>query len=364
MMETIAARIIAKYLRKGNMSRCLRDILPSAPLNKEQRETVAEIVHEVVRWKKLYDRLLEEKSLDKTPERYVQLVLENAQKNGQDRELEYRYSCSSYVAHILKKKIQWAEYLNEKPPTTLCVNFNKSTPEDVMKTLTEERLPAERSQVETAVVTSSIGRYSSVIKNRQAHVQDESSQLISFLTMQQGNHIVDYCAGNGGKSLSMASMTRNNKILYAHEINEKKRSILKQRCIEYDAKVLIDERLPKQKFDVILVDAPCTGIGVARRNPEAKYVENAGKFPETQLNILRETAGFVQPGGVLVYSVCTFTPEETKEVVKQFSETNDFSVSSLKDIPFSNLLEKHTYGAFTTVPKGDIFFFALFRKES
>ncbi len=363
MLEKIATKVVAKYMRKGNMSRCLRDILPATDLTKEQREVVAETVHDVVRWKKLYDKLLDERNMGKLPESYVQLALEFAHKNAHAASFEYQYSCSDYVANILKDKLEWARYLNEKPPTTLCVNQNKSSKAEVMETLEKEKMSVGLSKLETAVLTTSIGKYSSVIKNRCAHVQDESSQLISYITVNLGDKILDFCAGSGGKSLSMASITKNKKTLHAYEINAKKRMTLEQRCREYDANVLVEEDVPDKMFDVVLVDAPCTGIGAARRNPEAKYVEGSGDFPEIQLKILEEAAKKVIDDGSLIYSLCTFTPEETEGVIKLFSKTSGFKVAKANDFGYPNLLLKSKYGAFTNVPNGDIFFVSILRKE-
>jgi len=362
MIEKVAAKIVAKYLEKGNMSRCLRDILPSSNLTLEQRDSVAEIVHDVVRWKKLYDHIIKERGIKKLPETYVQLAIVKAHVGAKSLPFDYRYSCSGYLAKILKKRESLAKYLNERPPTTLCANLNKSNTTEIIKILSEEKLHATQSKLETAVLTTSNGRYSSAIKNRYAHVQDESSQLISYLAVNLGDSILDFCAGNGGKSLSIASITRNNKTLYAYDINPKKRDAIKQRCIEYNANLVVEDKPPKKKFDVILVDAPCTGIGAARRNPEAKYVEGAGDFPQIQLDILEDAAHMVNDDGVILYSVCTITPEETKEVVENFSKQNQFKIIGLKNSPYSKLLIKNKYGAFTNVPGGDLFFVSILQK--
>ncbi|MDH7518122.1 MAG: RsmB/NOP family class I SAM-dependent RNA methyltransferase [Candidatus Thermoplasmatota archaeon] len=362
MINKIATKIIDKYLEKGNMSRCLRDILPSSNLTLEQRDNVAEIVHDVVRWKKLYDYIIKERGIKKLPETYVQLAVVKAQMVSKPLPFDYKYSCSEYVAKILKKRESLAEYLNERPPTTLCVNLNKSNKEEIIKTLYEEKLPAMQSKLETAVLTTSNGRYSSAIKNRYAHVQDESSQLISYMAVKLGNSILDFCAGNGGKSLSMASITKNKKTLHAYDVNQKKRVTIKQRAMEYNANIIVEDELPRKKFDVTLVDAPCTGIGAARRNPEAKYVEEPGDFPKTQLDILENAAKTVNEEGFILYSVCTITPEETRDVVETFSKQNQFKIVGLNKNPYSKFLIKNKYGAFTNIPGGDLFFVSILQK--
>lgn len=361
MIEPTAEKIIAKYIRKGNMSRCLRDILPSSGLTKEQREQVADIVHDVVRWKKLYDYLLNEQGKQKNPEQYVRFAVEKIQDNSKVTSFEYRYSCSPYVAQLLKKKPQWADYLNESPPTTLCVNNNTSSIHNITRILQSEKLPVKQGHLPTAILSASIARYSSVIQSYYAHVQDEASQLISLLAVEQGDTIMDFCAGNGGKSLAMASLTKNEKKLYAYEINIKKREVLKQRCNDYVASVEVCDHVPSTMFDVVLVDAPCTGIGAARRNPEVKYVQESGEFPSLQLRILNEAMHYVRPGGFLLYSVCTITPEETQHVTETFSETHNMSLLPLKNSNHVDLLETHRFGAYTHVPDGDLFFVCLFQ---
>jgi 16S rRNA (cytosine967-C5)-methyltransferase len=364
MEEKVAARAITKYLKKGNMARCLRDILPSAGLSKEQREEIAELIHDVVRWKKLYEHIIDIRGLKTSPETYVKLAMNGSQVDASLYPFEYRYSCSSYVANVLKDHGDWAEFLNEKPPTTLCVNFNKSTIDDVMSILQQETLPAERSILTTAILTSSISKYSKVIQQRFAHVQDESSQLVSLLTASLGESIFDYCAGNGGKSLAIASITKNGKKLCAYEMNAAKRTTLKRRCSEYNANVTVEDNPSEKKYDIVLVDAPCTGLGAARRNPETKYVESPGDLPQIQLSILKQAAGNVKSGGVLFYAVCTMTPEETTQVIQAFVKEKEFILSPFDDLPHKEFLLKNKYGAFSTLPRGDLFFLSVLKKNS
>jgi 16S rRNA (cytosine967-C5)-methyltransferase len=362
MEEKVAAQVITKYLKKGNMARCLRDILPSANLSKKQREDIADIVHTVVRWKRLFEHIIETRGLRVSAETYVKLVREGAQADASSYPFEYRYSCSSYVASILKDHGDWVEYLNETPPTTLCVNFNKSTIDDVISKLQEESLSAERSLLPTTLLTTSISKYSKVIQERFAHVQDESSQLVAFLAASLGTSLFDFCAGSGGKSLAIASMTNNKKKLYAYEINAIKRTTLKQRCSEYNANVIIEDTLAEKKFDLVLVDAPCTGLGAARRNPEAKYVEGADDLPSKQDSILRQAATHVKPNGLLFYAVCTITPQETSNVIEKFISDNDYSLLQSEDFPYHEYLLENKYGFVTRLPRGDLFFISVLKK--
>lgn len=362
MEEKVVAQVITKYLKKGNMARCLRDILPSSGLSRIQREDIADIVHTVVRWKRLFEHIIKTRDLPVSAETYVKLAREGAQADAASHPFEYRYSCSSYVATILKDHEDWAEYLNETPPTTICVNFNKSTIDEVISLLQQDSLAAERSVLPTALLTTSIGKYSKVVQERYAHVQDESSQLVAFLVASLGISLFDFCAGSGGKSLAIASMTKNKKKLHAYEINPSKRTTLKQRCCEYDANVIVEDTLPKSKFDLVLVDAPCTGLGAARRNPEAKYVEGPGDLPKTQVSLLKQAATYVKPGGFLFYAVCTITPEETSNVIKTFMNKNRYSLLQIEEFPYNKYLLKDPYGFITALPCGDLFFISVLKK--
>jgi 16S rRNA (cytosine967-C5)-methyltransferase len=362
MEKAVAVQVITKYLRKGNMARCLRDILPSAGLSKEQREMTAELVHTVVRWKHLFEHIMETQGLPSSAETYVRLALEGAQADAASYRFEYRYSCSPYVAQILKDQGEWAEYLNQTPPTTLCVNLNRSSTDEVITMLRQESLTAERSVLPTALHTTSIGKYARVIQEHFAHVQDESSQLVSFLAASLGQSLFDLCAGNGGKSLAIASMTKNRKDLSAYEINTMKRTNLRQRCKEYDANVRVEESLPHQKYDLVLIDAPCTGLGAARRNPEAKYREGAGDLPQTQLSIVAQAASLVKPGGVLFYAVCTLTPEETVHIIETAVKTHGFSILRENNLPYNAYLVPHINGFITRIPQGDLFFISILKK--
>jgi len=362
-LKTVAVQVVNKYLKKKNMAMCLRDILPRSGLSFSDRQYVADIVHDVVRWKKLYDDILEKTDIVKSADAYVNLAIAEKQNSWSTDSFEIKHSVSPYVASILKNKIKWIKYLNEKPPTTLCINFNKSNANEVINILETEGLPAEKSNIETAILTSSVGRYSTVITKNFAHVQDESSQLISFLVVSLGDYILDFCAGNGGKSLAMASISMNSKKIYAFDINPKKRLVLEKRLKDYNAEIIVTDKPSNKKFDVVLVDAPCTGIGAARRNPEAKYVEGPGDYPDMQQKILDDAAKKVKPGGFLFYSVCTFTPSETNEVVKKFIKEKDFKVTNLNNLNYNKFLKKTRYGAFIFLPKADIFFISLLKKQ-
>ncbi len=163
-------------------------------------------------------------------------------------------------------------------------------------------------------------------------VQDEGSQLIGFaVAPRRGEMVADFCAGAGGKTLLLGAMMANSGRLYAFDVVDKRLANLKPRLArsglsnvhpqliahERDAKV---KRLAG-KLDRVLVDAPCTGFGTLRRNPDLKWRQTEGDLAELvqrQASILAAAATLVKPGGRLVYATCSVLPEENDAIVDAF----------------------------------------------
>jgi 16S rRNA (cytosine967-C5)-methyltransferase len=120
--------------------------------------------------------------------------------------------------------------------------------------------------------------------------------------------------------------------------------------------------MPRKKFDVVLVDAPCTGLGAARRNPEVKYIEGAGSHPQTQRSLLSQAADTVKPGGFLFYAVCTMTSEETSQVIEEFVQKSPFSCFVPDEFMYKKYLQPTSSGFITIIPQGDIFFLSVLKK--
>lgn len=361
--KRVSLQVLNKYCRKGNMARSLRDFLPSAGLSREERRDIANLMHRVVRWKKLYAYLAERARVDLTPQALLAYSEGRTPASDNALPMEYRYSCSSYVAGLFKEHPGWAEYLNSDPPTTLCVNQILTTREAVKVKLVGEHLSVRDGTLPTALLSdSSEVKDAAVLREKLVHVLDESSQLVSLLAVSLGDRVFDYCAGNGGKTLAMASLSRNSRLLFAYEAEESRSATLRRRLEEYHAVVRTETMPPTDSIDVVLLDAPCTGLGAARRNPEAKYIESPGDFPRVQALILRESMRFVRPQGFLVYVVCTITPEETSDVISSFIKEAPFEILE----PPSSLassFEPTVNGYFTRIPQGDLFFVSILQRK-
>lgn len=186
-------------------------------------------------------------------------------------------------------------------------------------------------------------------------VQDEGSQLLALLTgAKRGEMVADFCAGAGGKTLALGSEMRNTGRLYAFDTSGHRLASLKPRLARsglsnvYPAQIAHerDERIKRLagKLDRVLVDAPCSGLGTLRRNPDLKWRQSPESVEELQAKqaaILASAARLVKPGGRLVYATCSLLDAENEAVATAFSaeHAGDFEV-----LPVEPLLEKANVG--------------------
>lgn len=178
-------------------------------------------------------------------------------------------------------------------------------------------------------------------------VQDEGSQLLGYLLAPKRNDmVVDFCAGAGGKALMLGAMMQSQGRLYAFDISEKRLANLKPRlkrsglsnlhpqliAHENDSKI---KRLAG-KIDRVLVDAPCSGLGTLRRNPDIKFRQSAQSVTELiklQTSILSSASKLLKPGGRLVYATCSILPRENQDVVDAFlADHPEFTVRPAGEI--------------------------------
>ena len=161
-------------------------------------------------------------------------------------------------------------------------------------------------------------------------VQDASSQLVAaYLDVKPGMKVVDACAGAGGKTLHLSALMENKGALIAMDIYESKLKKLKIRARRNGAHNIdmrvIDSTKPikklKEKADRLLIDAPCSGLGVLRRNPDSKWKlepEFLDKIRGTQQHILQEYSKMLKPGGKMVYATCSVLPSENQAQIETF----------------------------------------------
>lgn len=286
----------------------------------------------------------------------VNAVLRNAIRKGW--EIEYPDSKKSpalYIAvfysHPLWLVEKWLDLFgfeetaamckanNEIPPATVRVNRLKTTPEAAIKALSDEdfeAMPAAFSP-DGLILAKQRGSIREAVTFQKGHIQmqDEASQLIACLVgPKPGETILDLCAGTGGKANHLAEIMMNQGLILAMDIDGQKLESLQKnaqrlgvsiiRTLHRNAAGLLIIDSPR-KFDRILIDAPCSGLGTLRRNPEIKWrilPQDIRKSAILQRQLIKNAARYLKDGGVLIYSTCTNLPEENEDIVTDFMENN------------------------------------------
>jgi 16S rRNA (cytosine967-C5)-methyltransferase len=271
---------------------------------------------------------------------------------------------------------------NEIPPISLRVNRLKTTREDML-----ERLARSGHDVKPAVYSpegiilakppASLREMPEVASGF-LYVQDEASQLVSrLLAPRRGERVLDLCAGSGGKTTHLAALMENEGEIVAADIQAGKLTALESTAKRWGITTVktavVDAAIASNmaalgSFDRVLVDAPCSGLGTLRRNPEIRWHltgRKLGEFAPLQKRILANASACVKKEGLLLYSTCSVMPEENEDVVAAFLEGHpDFAPARpAADFPAEVLAPK---GFLRTVPHRhgtDGFFGALLRRR-
>ncbi|MDF0667562.1 MAG: 16S rRNA (cytosine(967)-C(5))-methyltransferase RsmB [Nitrospira sp.] len=232
------------------------------------------------------------------------------------------------------------------PSVTLRVNSNRLTREEFLERLRQGNVAARPAVFSSVGVVLGKGQDVTSLPGFQTgdfYVEDEAAQLIPpIVDPQPGETLLDACAAPGGKTMHLAELMGNRGTIYAVDRKTSRMDLLRQNCgrlrVQSVVPIVGDVRNPSEwsgmiaqgsnvrdgpLFDRILVDAPCSGLGVLRRHPEAKWRKDGLAFArhqKLQAEILDSMATCLRPGGVLVYSVCSTETEETEEVVSRFCQ--------------------------------------------
>jgi 16S rRNA (cytosine967-C5)-methyltransferase len=267
---------------------------------------------------------------------------------------------------------------NEAPPHALRIVARRASEEEVLSELRAAGGVAEPSQVAPAAwrVQGAAAVLQRLALEGKIYLQDEASQLVAHvLDARAGERVLDVCAAPGSKTTHIAARTPELSIIVAGDLHEHRaRTILKtgtRQGVEHLSVVVHDAEnaLPyaESSFDRVLVDAPCTGTGTLRRNPEIRWRisgQDILDLSRRQRGILAGAARMVRPLGRLVYSTCSVEPEENEEVVAHFLDENN----TFKQVAFNNPPEiLGEDGAARTWPHksgADGFFIAAFERRS
>ena len=262
-----------------------------------------------------------------------------------------RHNLPDWLAGALHKQLDEASFwplvqaLEASAPLDLRVNTFKAKREQVQRALADVGITAELTPYSPwglRVVGKPALNKLDVFTRGEVEVQDEGSQMLALLTdAHRGEMVVDFCAGAGGKTLALGAAMRNTGRLYAFDVSGHRLSALKPRLARsglanvYPAQLSHerDDRVKRLagKVDRVLVDAPCSGLGTLRRNPDLKWRQSPKAVQELQtkqMAILESAAKLLKPGGRLVYATCSLLRAENEEVVEAFNrqQAREFDV--------------------------------------
>ena len=262
--------------------------------------------------------------------------------------------------------------LNEKAPLDLRVNTLLITKEKVKNSLKKfDVQDMKYSENGLRILDKKIGRNHETIRQGWIEIQDEGSQLIAELcNAQPGNTVVDYCAGAGGKTLALAASMHNKGRIFALDKYPERLENAKKRFRRANVNNVFCQEITnkwlKRHFeiaDIVLVDAPCSGTGTWRRNPDmrAKFSEiDLQELISVQYEILKSAKNLVRPGGNLIYSTCSVLKEEDENQIEKFlKEFSEFELQKVKLKNYSGNFLKLTPLKNNT----DGFFAALLKKN-
>jgi len=325
------------------------------------RGFIAETTYDIVRWKRLYAEIAEIKEhysrenlfkmfcvwavlkgielpdwkqFTGTPARRIKGRFDELSKTR-----KYKESIPDWLDELGVEELGetvWTKEINAlniQAPVVLRANSLRATKKQVKDALGEEEIHTQSldSYPDALQLTERANVFSTkIFKDGFFEVQDASSQLVAyFLDVSPGMRIVDTCAGAGGKTLHIAALTENKGQIISMDIYENKLKELKRRARRAGAhnietRVIESTKDIKKlhgKADRVLIDAPCSGLGVLRRNPDAKWKlqpQFLNEIKTTQQEILRSYSKMVKPNGILVYATCSVLPSENQQQVEKF----------------------------------------------
>lgn len=273
------------------------------------------------------------------------------------------------------------ESLNQRPELCFRVNTLKIAKDILIKQLQEEGVTLKPGRyIEEAFLVEGAELFSSqALKQGLLYVQDESSMVaVKVLDPKKGERVLDMCAAPGGKSSYCASLMQNQGEIEAWDIHPHRVDLLKKnferlgvgiaKARKEDALVLKPHLV--EGFDKVIVDAPCSGLGVIRKKPEIKWdksEDDIQNLQKIQKQLLNTAANYVKPGGVLVYSTCTLLQEENEEVVNTFLQNHpSFNAQVLQPFlpePLKNEVSSHCLTLYPHKQGGDGFFIARMKRN-
>lgn len=237
--------------------------------------------------------------------------------------------------HSDEEILRLGQTLQQPAPLDIRVNSLLAKREEVLASLEQQEIEAQPtpfSPVGIRITGKPAINRNALFLSGKIEVQDEGSQLLGFLLApKRGEMVVDFCAGAGGKTLLLGALMHSRGRLYAFDVSEKRLNNLKPRLKRSGLSNIHPQRIDSErdaklkrlagKIDRVMVDAPCSGLGTLRRNPDLKWrqsPESIDELQKKQMAILTAAANLLKPGGRLVYATCSLLPEENQQIVEHF----------------------------------------------
>ena len=369
--ELVRLTLTFEHPADALVSRYFRDHRGLGP---RERATLAETVYTVLRKKLLFDHLAPSGSGPKErrlailgfhgPRDFLKSALTEQERNWldqcdairtEDLMERHRHNLPEWLVQPLKDQLGpgfWllVESLSQSAPLDLRVNALQDKRADVHKELAQagiQAVPTPYSpwglRIDGKPALTKLG----VFTRGAVEVQDEGSQLLALLLdAKRGEMVVDFCAGAGGKTLAIGASMRNTGRLYAFDVSGHRLDALKPRLARsglsnvHPAAIAHerDDRVKRLagKIDRVLVDAPCSGLGTLRRNPDLKWRQTPKAVEELvgkQTSILASAARLLKPGGRLVYATCSILPQENEAIAEAFGAAHpDFELADAGEL--------------------------------
>ena len=338
------------------------------------RQVVSEIFYDIVRWKKRLEYYMGEGT---KPSNIYNLILayllwkkvkykkfdefDGIKTGGILSKLDKKtfptkaieHSVPDWLAGLFEKELgaKWEKEmsaLNEQAPVILRANSLKISAENLVEILKEEGVNSFvlRGYPDAVQLEEKKNVFlTSAFKEGFFEVQDASSQKIAeLLDVKEGMRVVDACAGAGGKTLHIAALMKNKGQIIALDIYEWKLAELKRRAkragaFNIETRFIEDNKVTKRLHntaDRLLIDAPCSGLGVLKRNPDSKWKideDFINRIKIEQENILQNYSKILKKGGKMVYATCSILPSENGEQVRKFlAENTEFALVKEENI--------------------------------
>jgi 16S rRNA (cytosine967-C5)-methyltransferase len=269
------------------------------------------------------------------------------------------------------------------PTQTARANISLISRDDCLVKLREEGYLVEPSAIIPESIHCLKGNLASsnAFKEGLLTIQDESSMLVAFaLGINENNKILDACAAPGGKSTHIAEKLNGTGTVFSMDLHEHKVRLIKENASRLQlnniqAQALdsrkIGEQFQEETFDRILLDAPCSGLGVMRRKPDMKYTKmeaDLNRLQTIQLDLLKAVSPLLKKNGILVYSTCTVDQEENEAVIQKFLEQNvdfegDFDWRERMPVAIQPLIRSYDLQIFPQDFGSDGFYIACLRKK-